>query len=345
MKRLTILLFLVFSFKLTVYSEHYSYSYLKNYDYSGVYEKVNNYNPLLSATKQEVVKKLISFGKNDHEKLYSIYIFLTLKIDYDYTYIRYYSDETFKYRSGVCNGFSLLFVDLCRIAGFEAEKLSGLAKAAGYEIKKYFYDTKEEYKKSNHAWNKVKLYGKWYLIEATWASCIRTDRAIKEYWLADPDLFVYSHLPLKSHYDPDNEEWFYVGDFADQLLKRPVTYREFVTTDEDTGEKYLAAFIEDNNDDLIVTENKQALSGSDFDLMNSFEELLGDEKIKMLQGKTSQLFMEFKDYFSSGEMQGDVDEFIDSVEKYWNSIEVRDFRESGKEFVKSGVELIISILK
>ena len=55
--------------------------------------------------------------------------------------------------------------------------------------------------------------------------------------------------------------------------------------------------------------------------------------------------MEFKDYFSSGEMQGDVDDFIDSVEKYWNSIEVRDFRESGKEFVKSGVELMKSILE
>ena len=330
----------LFLLSLNISAAEYSYEYLKNYDYSRVYKKVEDYDPPLSATKREVVEKLLSFAHNRHEQLYSIYLFLVLKIDYDYTYTRYYSDETFKHRSGVCNGYALLFVDMCKIAGFEATKINGLAKGSGYDIKKFYDDYNEKYKKTNHAWNKVKLYGKWYLFDATWASNSRTKYSIKNYWLADPAEFVYSHYPLVYVHNKYTNKPIYFDKTEDQFLEKPVSYRQFVTTDPYSHKDYYAT----TNNIAQKIQNKQTLSSTDFDLINLLSLWANSKQVKLAKKETSETLLKLKKYYTSGNMKNDINSLIDSAQEFWDSNEMQEVRKSGKELISSGWNKLMNSL-
>jgi hypothetical protein len=71
---------------------------------------------------------------------------------------------------------------------------------------------------SNHAWNKVKIDGNWYLIDTTWDSGYVSGQNFTaqyktDYLFPDPLHFLHDHFPLS----PD-----------DQLLPTPLTAEEFV---------------------------------------------------------------------------------------------------------------------
>src|SRR5262249_17993037 len=100
-----------------------------------------------------------------------------------------------------------------REAGLEVVHVTGNSKGYGYAP-----GTKPA---TNHAWNAVKLDGRWHLIDATWGAGSAEAKkgfvkALEEHWfLTPPDQFVLSHLPT----DP-----------ARQFLTVPV--------DEDTYRKW-----------------------------------------------------------------------------------------------------------
>ena len=56
-----------------------------------------------------------------------------------------------------------------RSAGLEVETISGVSKGAGYEPGMF---TKNPYNNDDcaHAWNKVKIDGTWFLMDATWSA-------------------------------------------------------------------------------------------------------------------------------------------------------------------------------
>ena len=56
-----------------------------------------------------------------------------------------------------------------RLAGLECEKISGQAKGGGY-YPGCFDPDRLSRGPGAHAWNAVKLGGKWYLSDATWAA-------------------------------------------------------------------------------------------------------------------------------------------------------------------------------
>lgn len=113
---------------------------------------------------------------------------------------------TFRTRKGVCQDYSCLFKQMCTSVGIESEVISGLSK-----------DDSKQVSKVGHAWNAVKLDGKWYLLDATWAAGhLDEKKFVKEYapgyYMTDPQLFALNHLP-------DSSKW--------QLLERPLIQAEF----------------------------------------------------------------------------------------------------------------------
>ena len=56
-----------------------------------------------------------------------------------------------------------------RSAGLEVEEISGVSKGAGYEPG-MFTQNPDNTDDGAHAWNKVKIDGTWFLMDATWSA-------------------------------------------------------------------------------------------------------------------------------------------------------------------------------
>jgi hypothetical protein len=95
-------------------------------------------------------------------------------------------------RKGVCDGYARLFKSLCNHARIQCEVVSGRVKSPLHNDL------------IPHAWNAVRLYGKWYLIDPTWASGQVSDTFTKKldmfYYLTPPEKLFFDHLP-------DEQKW------------------------------------------------------------------------------------------------------------------------------------------
>lgn len=130
-----------------------------------------------------VAEKLYELAKNvcrtyiddtmtDYEKVHTIYDWLGKNVVYDYDIIEkmadieppdsrydpFYSYDSF-YLEGVlengvavCNGIAKTFVLLCGIEGITSVKVNGQANGGA------------------HAWNKVLINDKWYIVDSTWSN-------------------------------------------------------------------------------------------------------------------------------------------------------------------------------
>jgi hypothetical protein len=96
-------------------------------------------------------------------------------------------------RKAVCDGYARLFRSLCTHAGIQCVVVTGKAKT--------FLDERLE----RHAWNAVRLEGKWQLVDPTWASGhVNGDLFTKQrdlfYYLTSPEVMFINHLP-------DEQKW------------------------------------------------------------------------------------------------------------------------------------------
>ena len=105
--------------------------------------------------------------------------------------------EVLTKRRAVCVGYANLMAVMCSLANVEAEIVTGWSK--GFNYPGYLRE------KSDHAWNAIKIGGKWKLIDVTWdAGFVEGRTFIKNYTLEwynlTPAQFIYSHLP-------EDEKW------------------------------------------------------------------------------------------------------------------------------------------
>ncbi|MBC7487175.1 MAG: hypothetical protein H7282_10535 [Cytophagaceae bacterium] len=145
---------------------------------------------------------MISKVSTDHEKFRVIFRWISDTIRYSYSNRTTKPDLVIKKGCAVCAGYAYLLKAMCDRAGIECVVVSGYAKTLPTDIGKQLTET-------DHAWNAVKLYGKWYLADLTWASGYY-DRVKKKYtkkfnecyFLADPNFFY------KKHYTANKEMVF-----------------------------------------------------------------------------------------------------------------------------------------
>lgn len=170
----------------------------------------------------------------------------------------------FKKERGVCEDYAYLFQYMCESVGLEAAFIPGYARNSYRDIGRSQHG-------SNHAWNAVKIDGKWYLLDATWAAGntdINAGKFIKlfkgGFFMTEPDLFLLTHFP-------EEPKW--------QLLKEPKSWEEFAempygfhelleaeiidyfpksgVLDRSTGEIILGLQVEDTDRHFVLIKNRQ----------------------------------------------------------------------------------------
>lgn len=135
-----------------------------------------------------------------------------------------------RHQKTICNGYAYLIKELANLANIECEIIDGFARTSMVDV--------ETLDTPNHAWNAVKLNGKWYLCDPTWASGVpnaTTNQFEFQYndgfFFANPQLFAVNHYPVDT-------KWFLMnGDTPtfESFLEAPIFYGktyEYLNTHE-----------------------------------------------------------------------------------------------------------------
>jgi len=133
------------------------------------------------------------------------------------------AQKTIRSRKALCEGYATLFQEICSLLNIECIIITGTAKRFVSEIGNSNLP-------SNHAWNAVKINGKWILADITWAAG-SVDYAkmefLKEYTPAyfdsDPTEFAMKHYP-------DNQEWLLLNSSftREEFTLQPAVFNEFI---------------------------------------------------------------------------------------------------------------------
>ena len=167
---------------------------LKHFDYSKVDSIALNFPKKKYKSFTEIAGPLTSNLETEQEKFRVIFKWITNNISYSYSNKSPDPKKALKKGKAVCSGYSNLLKVMCNSVGIECEVITGFSKTVESDINK-------QLKKTDHAWNSVKLNGKWYLVDATWAWGYQNEKKkfIKEYdetyFLADNEFFNKKHYP------------------------------------------------------------------------------------------------------------------------------------------------------
>lgn len=136
-----------------------------------------------------LVAYLVRPAKTDAQKARAIFRWITDRITYDaesFAVGRFGNvtpDKVLANRTATCEGFTALFNDLCKEAKLEAVRVPGFVP---------FGTMTGDNLSMNHAWNAVKLDGRWYLLDASWAAgdvnprTGKWEKHFREFWFLTP---------------------------------------------------------------------------------------------------------------------------------------------------------------
>ncbi len=128
-----------------------------------------------SATKdyRSLAHYLCDGQQGDKAKANAIYNWITHNIKYDIDALKSFptkivphdekAAKTLKDRKGVCEGYALLFTEMCREVGLKAVSIDGYAKD-------WMFDNGDKVYIPRHAWCGVLINGRWELADPTWGA-------------------------------------------------------------------------------------------------------------------------------------------------------------------------------
>lgn len=217
------------------------------------------------STIDTLQSKLTKASYSDSEKVRSYFYWITQRISYDiedyhkntYTYPvttitdsaaarsfwnEHYASYVLKNKKAVCEGYAVVFKLLCDRANIPCMVIHGSSRGKPSDIGKPF-------KGEGHAWNAVKVNGKWRLVDVCWASGYCNDATTKftklldeRYYMTPPDIMIYDHYPAI-------EKW--------ALLKIPPPKNVFTSLP-------------------ILYDKKHLLNTKNCSIVGNFESVLGD---------------------------------------------------------------------
>ncbi|MCB0563435.1 MAG: hypothetical protein KDD01_03580 [Phaeodactylibacter sp.] len=145
----------------------------------------------------ELVSYLIEPAESNREKARSLYTWLADNITYDDDAsrqgrrINQNIGDILRRGRGLCFDYSLLYAELCRLAGIQCISVSGYSRQGLEAIALPAVP--------DHSWNAVMLDGQWQLVDVTWGAGPGQDALMAHYgvtyFLTPPRLFVLNHLP------------------------------------------------------------------------------------------------------------------------------------------------------
>lgn len=145
-----------------------------------------------------LAKQLVEGQSAEREKALALYDWIAKNVRYDIA--AYLSgdlpdpspDTVLASRLTVCEGYSRLFMAMAQAVGLEAVMIPGFSKG---------FSPDEDKSEPDHAWNAVKIDGKWVLLDATWgAGHIDEHKQFvaefsRDWFDVEPSRFAATHLP------------------------------------------------------------------------------------------------------------------------------------------------------
>lgn len=146
----------------------------------------------------------------------------------------------------ICTGYAYILKELSNLANIDCEIVNGFARTSMVNV--------ETLDTPNHSWNVVKLNGKWYLCDPTWASGVPnsiTNRFEFMYnngfFLTHPKLFAINHYPIE-------EKWWLMD-------KDQPTFENFLEAPVFYGKTYenLSLYVEPKKMNNTVNKNQTVI--------------------------------------------------------------------------------------
>ena len=184
----------------------FSYSFIAQ-DFNYVYQEVKSIPKQTYTTINQLHNLLVKSNYSQEEKIQAFAKFITNNIAYGNrakTPLKCINSG-----EGVCQDYSELFKALCDISNIECHVVVGDGRNDSQDIG--FYS-------SNHAWNAVKVNGKFQLFDLTWAAGgvsfgDFTKKFKPLYFNTEPSVFILNHFP-------DDPNW--------QLLENPISKNNYI---------------------------------------------------------------------------------------------------------------------
>jgi hypothetical protein len=179
---------------------------------------------------KSLTRYLIQGMKTDREKARAIFTWIIENISYDYDGFKQKQevtkpDQVLLKRRTICAGYAYLFESMSKQAGLQVGTINGFARV---QLDHPLIGDVRTIRTQNglawgpHGWNSIKLDGKVYLVDPTWASRRQFINGKSEknhehnldYFLIPPEALVYTHSPDDPKY---------------QMLKNPLKRQEIET--------------------------------------------------------------------------------------------------------------------
>ncbi len=152
---------------------------------------------------EALAKRLTKSLSNDSLKVQVIFDWITSNVVYDTSIFGGSSNITSESQKAprvmqtgkaVCQGYANLFYELCQASGIPVSVIEGYCRFSPENPKEY----------QLHAWNAVKVNGKWYVTDPTWGTgyidMSKGGRYVREknvaFFLTSPDKLLNTHLPF-----------------------------------------------------------------------------------------------------------------------------------------------------
>lgn len=212
--------------------------------YADIDARVRTY-PKSFSNSQALAQKIDADFDTDTEKVRAAFTWIATNIVYDMKEFREGSTIAYSYSSqqekirkekqfrealvkrtlvtgmGICEGYSSLFVDLCKKMGIEAVIVPGTSRNHHTQIGKLPTA-------SDHAWNAVKVDGSWQLLDLAWAAGVvdaatgKFRRVFNDvYFFTDPDKFFLNHFP-------DEKKWLLTNRSPQDFASQPYFYPTYI---------------------------------------------------------------------------------------------------------------------
>lgn len=191
----------------------------------GPFDKLDEYATNTPDKYSHSIKDLANYltipAKNDLERSRLAFTWIATHVQYDaeaYNTGNYKdefsADSILMRRTAVCEGYSTFFMELALMMNLEVVKISGYAKGYGLGTNKKFTEI-------NHAWNAVRIDGKWQLIDATWGSGYGYTKNSKLETVMEFDPYWFCVKPLESIFShlPEDKQW--------QLIENAISLTQF----------------------------------------------------------------------------------------------------------------------
>jgi transglutaminase-like putative cysteine protease len=188
---------------------------------------------------KSIINSIVKAGMDEHEKVKAIHDYVVKHVAYDTTYKAYTAYEALANRSAVCQGYTLLTYQLLKEAGIENQIVTGTGNG------------------QPHAWNLVKMEGKWYHLDTTFDDPVpnKEGRVTYSYFNLSDEQLGKDHQWDRSKYPTATTNYY--NELTNKIKtgsEKALTYEQML---KDTNLIYLSEQYGANNYSELKTKLQQ----------------------------------------------------------------------------------------